>query len=274
MKIKKKGLDGVRRFTLLWITSALTQYDAVKSLQSCLTVCDPIDGSPPGSPVPWILKARTLEWVAISFSNEWKWKVKVKSLSRIRLLATPWTAAYQAPPSMGFSRQEYWSGVPLRHSMMALHDMMTAEESSASSLFSSVLRTLGPLSTFSCSSLPQITFQTSRLSSPKASQDLSFFPSKQTSEPKVSPRILICFWKLRFDSQFCAQSYKRRLQINCLKSSFHDTVLDSFTTKDSPNTLEIIWNLYPLFNNDSESSFLSSDSQAPTKYFRKISKRK
>ena len=83
------------------------------SLQSCPTLCDPIDGSPPGSPVPGILQARTLEWVAISFSNACKWKVKVKSLSRVRLLATPWTAAYQAPPSMGFSRQEYWSGVPL-----------------------------------------------------------------------------------------------------------------------------------------------------------------
>ena len=86
---------------------------AAKSLQSCLTLCDPIDGSPPGSPVPGILQARTLEWVVISFSNARKWKVKVKSLSRVRLLATPWTAAYQAPPSMGFSRQEYWSGVPL-----------------------------------------------------------------------------------------------------------------------------------------------------------------
>ena len=84
-----------------------------KSLQSGPTLCDPIDGSPPGSPVPGILQARTLEWVAISFSNAWKWKVKVKSLSRIRLLATPWTAAYQAPPSMGYSRQEYWSAVPL-----------------------------------------------------------------------------------------------------------------------------------------------------------------
>ena len=83
------------------------------SLQSCPTLCDLIDGSPPGSPVPGILQARTLEWVAISFSNVWKWKVKVKSLSRSRLLATPWTAAYQAPLSMGFSRQEYWSGVPL-----------------------------------------------------------------------------------------------------------------------------------------------------------------
>ena len=84
-----------------------------KSLQSCLTLCDPIDGSPSGSPVPGILQARTLEWVAISLSNAWKWKVKVKSLSHVWLLATPWTAAYQAPPSFGFSRQEYWSGVPL-----------------------------------------------------------------------------------------------------------------------------------------------------------------
>ena len=86
---------------------------AAKSHQSCPTLCDPIDGSPPGSPVPGILQARILEWIATSFSNAWKWKVKVKSLSRVWLLATPWTAAYQAPPSMGFSRQEYWSGVPL-----------------------------------------------------------------------------------------------------------------------------------------------------------------
>ena len=86
---------------------------AAKSLQSCPTLCDPIDGSPPGSPFPGILQARSLEWVAISFSSAWKWKVKVKSLSQVRPSATPWTAAYQAPPSMGFSRQEYWSGVPL-----------------------------------------------------------------------------------------------------------------------------------------------------------------
>ena len=86
---------------------------ATKSLQLCLILCDPIDSSPPGSPVPGILQSRTLEWVAISFSNAWKWKVKVKSLSRVQLFSTPWTAAYQAPPSMGFSRQEYWSGVPL-----------------------------------------------------------------------------------------------------------------------------------------------------------------
>ena len=84
-----------------------------KSLQSCPTLCNPIDGSPPGSPVPGTLQARTLEWVAISFSNASKWKVKVRSLSRARPSVTPWTAAFQAPPSMGFSRQEYWSGVPL-----------------------------------------------------------------------------------------------------------------------------------------------------------------
>ena len=82
-------------------------YAAAKSLQSCPTLCDPIDGSPPE-----LLQARTLEWVTISFSNAWKWNVKVKLLSHVRLLATPWTAAYQAPPSMGFSRQEHWSGLP------------------------------------------------------------------------------------------------------------------------------------------------------------------
>ena len=86
---------------------------AAKLLQSCPTLCDPTDGSPPGSPVPGILQARTLEWVAISFSNAGKWKVKVKSLSHARLVTTPWTAAYQDPLPMGFSRQEYWSGVPL-----------------------------------------------------------------------------------------------------------------------------------------------------------------
>ena len=94
----------------LWIY-LLSAAAAAKSLQSCPTLCDPTDGSPPGSPIPGILKARTLEWVAIFFSNVWKWKVKVKSLSPV--VATWWTAAYQAPPSMGFPRQEYWSGVPL-----------------------------------------------------------------------------------------------------------------------------------------------------------------
>ena len=85
---------------------------AAKSLQSCPPLCDPIDGSPPCSAVPGILQARTLEWVAIPFSNAWKWKVNVKSLSRVRLLATPWTAVYQAPLSMGFSRQDYWNRLP------------------------------------------------------------------------------------------------------------------------------------------------------------------
>ena len=99
-----------------WFTpaaAAAAAAAAAKLLQSCPTLFDPKDGSPPGSPVPGILQARTLEWVAISFSKAWKWKEKVKSLSRVQLLATPWTAAYQAPPSMGFSRQDYWSGVLL-----------------------------------------------------------------------------------------------------------------------------------------------------------------
>ena len=86
---------------------------AAKPPQLCPTLCDPIDGSPPDSAVPGVLQARTLEWVAISFSSAWKWRVKVKSLSRVRLFATPWTAAHQAPLPMGFSRQEHWSGVPL-----------------------------------------------------------------------------------------------------------------------------------------------------------------
>ena len=91
----------------------ITAAAAAKLLQSCLTLCDPIDGSPPDSPIPGILQARTLEWIAISFSNAWKWKVKVKLLSRVWLLATLWTATHQAPPSMGFSRQECWSELPL-----------------------------------------------------------------------------------------------------------------------------------------------------------------
>ena len=105
-EIKRRLLLG-RKAKTNWAAAA------AKSRQSCPTLCDPIDGSPPGFPVPGILQAWTLEWVAISFSNAWKWKVKVKLFGHVRLLATPWTAAYQAPPSMGFSRQEYWSGVPL-----------------------------------------------------------------------------------------------------------------------------------------------------------------
>ena len=99
--------------SIFYLLKAHTAAAAAKLLQSCPTLCDPRDGSLPGSPVPGILQARTLEWVAISLSNAWKWKVKVKPLNRVRLLATPWTAAHQAPPYMGFSRQEYWSGVPL-----------------------------------------------------------------------------------------------------------------------------------------------------------------
>ena len=91
---------------------------AAKSLQSCPTLCDPIGSSPPGSLIPGILQARTLEWVAISFSNAWTWKLKVKSLSRVWLFMTPWNSAYQAPPSVGFSRQEYWSRVPSPSSML------------------------------------------------------------------------------------------------------------------------------------------------------------
>ena len=103
-------------FYMLYLIITVTQLYILyvaKSLQSCPTLRDSTDGSPPGSPVPGTLQARTLEWVAVSFSNAWRWKVKVKSLSRVRLFKTPWMAAYQAPLPMGFSRQEYWSGVPL-----------------------------------------------------------------------------------------------------------------------------------------------------------------
>ena len=98
-------------FPPYWTTHINTA--AAKPLQSCPTLCDPTDGSPRGSTIPGTLQARTLEWVAISFSNVWKWKVKVKSLSRVWLFMIAWTAAYQAPPSMGFSRQECWSGLSL-----------------------------------------------------------------------------------------------------------------------------------------------------------------
>ena len=100
----------------------MTAAAAAKSLESCPTLCDPIDGSPPGSPIPGILQERTLEWVSISFSNAWKWKVKVKLLSRVWPSVTSWTAAFQTPPFMGFSRQEYWSGVPLPSLRLWLRD--------------------------------------------------------------------------------------------------------------------------------------------------------
>ena len=95
---------------------------AAKSLQSCPTLCDPIDSSPPGSPIPGILQARTLEWIAISFSNAWKWKVKVKSFSSVRLLATPWTTAYQAPPSMRFfqARVLEWGAIAFSENRIIL----------------------------------------------------------------------------------------------------------------------------------------------------------
>ena len=107
---------GFRRLFLILICGDINKwiqkhFAVAKSLQSCPTLCDPVDGIPPGSPVPGILQARTLEYVAISFSNAWKWKVKGKSLSRVQLFVTSLTVAPHAPPSMGFSRQEYWSGV-------------------------------------------------------------------------------------------------------------------------------------------------------------------
>ena len=106
--------EEIRRDKLgVWDWFIYTAAAAAKSLQSCPTLCDPIDGLLPGSSVPGILQAITLEWVVIPFSNAWKWKVKVKLLGRVQLLVTPWTAAYQAPLSMGFARQEYWSGEPL-----------------------------------------------------------------------------------------------------------------------------------------------------------------
>ena len=92
---------------LISSASVVVAAAATNSLQSCPTLCNSIDSRPPGSPVPGILQARTLEWVAISFSNAWKGKVKVKSLSHIQLFATPWTVTYQVSPSMGFLRQEY-----------------------------------------------------------------------------------------------------------------------------------------------------------------------
>ena len=111
--LKKKGFNGL-------------DTAAAKSFQSCLTLCNPIDGSPPGSLFPGILQARTLEWVAISFFNAGKWKVK--SLSSVQLFATPWTAAHQAPLSMGFSKQEYWYGVPLPSLLDTAEDSISTKK--------------------------------------------------------------------------------------------------------------------------------------------------
>ena len=129
----KKWIDCISVNLLLWCCT--TAAAAAKSLQSCRTLW-PHDGSPPGSTVPGIFQARTLEWVAISFSKAWKWKVKVKSLSRVRLLATPWTAAHQASPSMGFSRQEAWSGVPSPSPMLRykLYQMLPWRENRYSTI--------------------------------------------------------------------------------------------------------------------------------------------
>ena len=115
LSLKVPRFNNCKEVTVLYHLWSLRvyKYCCCCSLQSCPTLWDPIDGSPPGSPIPGILQARTLEWVAISFSNAWKWKVKAKFLSRVGLLATPWTAAYQALPSMGFSKEEHWCGVPL-----------------------------------------------------------------------------------------------------------------------------------------------------------------
>ena len=126
---------------------------AAKLLQSCLTLCDPTDGNPPGSSVPGILQARTLEWVAISFSNAWKWKVRVKSLSRVQLFATPRTAAHQAPPSMGFSSQEYWSGC---HFLLLFHSypMVNLETVSACVFSVSLTSVLDFLTTLPAPHIP------------------------------------------------------------------------------------------------------------------------
>ena len=123
-------------YSWLIVTGNIRYAAAVKSLKSCPALCNPIDGSPPGSPVPGIFQARTLEWVAISSYNEWHWKVKVKLLSCIRLFVTPWTTAHQAPSSMGFSRQEYWSGVPLpslnvRHRFLEINTLIETTNSSS-----------------------------------------------------------------------------------------------------------------------------------------------
>ena len=109
---RNRGIDVENGYMWTQRAAATAAGDA-KSLHSCPTLCDPRDGNPPGSQVPGFLQARTTRWVPISFSSAWKWKVKVKSLSRVRLFATPWTAAHQARPSMGSSRPECWSGVPL-----------------------------------------------------------------------------------------------------------------------------------------------------------------
>ena len=123
---------------------------AAKSLQLCPTLCDPIDGSPPSPTIPGIIQTRTLEWVAISSSNAWKWNLKVKLPSRVRLFSTPWTAAYQAPPSMGFSRQEYWSGLPLPSPMTNLDSISKRRDFTLVTKVHLVKAIVFPVVTYGC----------------------------------------------------------------------------------------------------------------------------
>ena len=148
MKVGKSDLFIYKHYCAIFSSAAAT-----KSLQSCLTLCDPIDGSPPGFPVPGILQARTLEWVAISFSSAWKWEVKVKLLSRVRLLETPWTAAHQAPPSMAFSRQVYWSGVPLPSPNLVLIPYIIIPRTYSPRPYLTVLKLVSVLQFLMCHSL-------------------------------------------------------------------------------------------------------------------------
>ena len=132
----RQGLHKPSRCSIITLNSHWSRAAAAaKSLQSCLTLWDPTDGSPPGSPIPGILQASTLEWVAIFFSNGWKWKLKVKSLSHVQLFTTPWTTAYQAPLPMEYSRQEYWSGAELPEAKQVLHLCMQGHSVVSDSLW-------------------------------------------------------------------------------------------------------------------------------------------
>ena len=160
---------------------------AAKSLQSCLTLCDPRDGSPPGSSVPGILQARTLKWVAISFSNAWKWKVKVKLLSHVWLFTTPWTAAHQAPPSMGFPRQEYWSGVPLPSPGQVPNPMQTVTNESILYMWDiKDTKELVPVTLYDCNLINLLRLTTKRIVR-KLYTPVSYFVSHWVEEfpPKM-----------------------------------------------------------------------------------------
>ena len=167
-----------------------------KSLQSCLTLCDPIDSNPPGSSVPGILQARILEWVAISFSKAWKWKLKVKPLSCARLLATPWTAAYQAPPSVGFSRQEYWSGC---HCFLRTQHYSYLKMTASISVRGNNTRTI---LTNSCFSKPIKTWNWLTLTIGK-SVSLGLTPPSYKAPAAIFPgccQVVSCMW---LQTQFC-----------------------------------------------------------------------